>query len=120
MKSLKNKGQVGLGGLVGVAVTLVIVGLVFAFSSQITGDVRDDIGDDDCAAYWNTTSQQCEISSTDSTVSTANSIAYNTTSHTLDSQEKIPEKLPTIATIIAATVIIGALVTGFAVFGKNN
>ena len=89
-----RKGQaMGLGGLVGVAVTLVIVGLVFAFSSQITADVQDDM--------------------------TSDSLEYNITQHTLDSQEKIPAKLPTIATIIAATVIIGALVTGFAVFGKR-
>jgi hypothetical protein len=71
-----------------IGVTIVVVGLVLAFGLQITGDIQDDM--------------------------TASSAEYNATADTIDGVGKLSEKLPLIATVVVAVIIIGILVTYFA------
>jgi len=71
-----------------IGVTIVVVGLVLAFGLQITGDIQDDM--------------------------TADSAEYNATADTIDGVGKLSEKLPLIATVVVAVIIIGILVTYFA------
>ena len=71
-----------------IGVTLVVVGLVLAFGLQITGDIQDDM--------------------------TADSAEYNATADTIEGVGKLSEKLPLIATVVVAVIIIGILVTYFA------
>lgn len=71
-----------------IGVTLVVVGLVLAFGLQITGDIQDDM--------------------------TASSAEYNATADTIEGVGKLSEKLPLIATVVVAVIIIGILVTYFA------
>jgi len=53
------------------------------YGLQITGDVQDDM--------------------------TVDSVEYNATGNTLEAVAEIPEKLPTVVTVIMAAVIIGVL-----------
>jgi len=89
---MNKKGQVGgaVWSLVGVAVAFVVVALVLAFGVMILGDTQDDM--------------------------TASSVEYNATGEGIDAVAKVSAKLPIIATVIVAVIIIGLLIAGFAGF----
>jgi len=72
-----------------IGVTLVVVGLVLAFGLEILGDVQADM--------------------------TSNSAEYNATGDAITGVGKLPEKLPLIATVLVAVIIIGILVRFFTV-----
>ena len=82
-KKLKTKFQIQ--ELLGIGLTLVVLGIGLAYGLQVMGDVRSDM--------------------------TAGSAEYNATTDAITGVAKIPNKLPTIATVIVAAVIIGILVT---------
>jgi hypothetical protein len=83
----EQRAQIGLGELVTVGVSLVIIGLVFTFGTDIVVDVRDDF--------------------------TSASTEWNYTNDTVRALGEIPKKLPTIALIIAVAVIITVLTRAF-------
>ena len=103
--------------LLGIGMTLVILGIGVAYGLQIMGETRDDVGVSACAknvAYpaknlYNDTSKLC-YNSTGGTVAPATT-EWNASTSSIEGVAKIPEKLPTIATVIVASVIIGILVT---------
>lgn len=70
--------------LLPIGLTMVVLGIGLAYGLQVMGDVQDDM--------------------------TANSAEYNATGDAITGVGKIPEKLPTIATVIVAAVVIGILV----------
>jgi len=74
-----------IGDLLGIGMTLVVLGIGLAYGLQVMGDVQDDM--------------------------TADSKEANATGQAIEGVSKIPEKLPTIATVIVAAVILGILVT---------
>ena len=80
-----NKVRFQIGDLLGIGMTLVVLGIGLAYGLQVMGDVQDDM--------------------------TANSEEFNATGNAIEGVAKIPEKLPTIATVIVAAVILGILVT---------
>jgi len=83
-KLVESKKGFGVGDLLGIGFTLVVLGIGLAYGLQVMGDVQDDM--------------------------TTNSEEYNATGSAIEGVAKIPEKLPTIALIIVAAVIIGILV----------
>lgn len=72
----------------GVALALVVAGILIAFGLQILGDVKGDM--------------------------TASSAEANATQEAIDGVSNLAEKLPLIATIVVAVLIIALLVGGFA------
>ena len=80
---MKTKFQIQ--ELLGIGLTLVVLGIGLAYGLEVMGDVRDDM--------------------------TGNTSEYNATQDAIKGVAKIPEKMPTIATVIVAAVIIGILVT---------
>ena len=83
--------------LLPIGMTLVVLGIALAYGLQVMGDVQEDIeiAND---PTWTTAS---------GTVTTAG----NATGDAIEGVAEIPSKLPTIATVIVAAVIIGILVT---------
>jgi len=71
--------------LLGIAMTLVVLGIGIGYGLQVMGEIKDDMAVD--------------------------SFEANATQSAIEGVAKIPEKLPTIATVIVASVIIGILVT---------
>jgi len=71
--------------LLGVGFTLVVLGIGLAYGLQVMADVESDM--------------------------TAGSVEQMAVANATLGVAKIPEKLPTIATVIVAAVIIGILVT---------
>jgi hypothetical protein len=111
---MQDKVKYDIKQLFGIGMTLVILGIALAFGLQITGDVRDDMGETDCAGRtdsytsYNATSKLC-YNSTGDTLE-FKTAQYNASSNSITGVSKIPEKLPTIATVVVAAVIIGILV----------
>lgn len=106
-----------LSELLGIGMTLVVLGIGLAYGLQVLGDVRDDIGVDSCAARsdyvgYNATSQRCyNTSDTSQAEVQVGTAQFNGTTDSITAVAKLPEKLPTIVTVIVAAVIIGILVT---------
>jgi len=71
--------------LLGVGFTLIVLGIGIAYGLDVVVDVQSDF--------------------------TAGTAEYNATADTIEGVGKITEKLPTIATVVVAAVIIGILVT---------
>ena len=84
--NMKKEVKFQLSELLGIGMTLVVLGIGLAYGLQVMGDVKDDFTD-------------------------TSSAEYNATVDAIDGVAKIPEKLPTIATVVVAAVIIGILVT---------
>lgn len=117
MKTETRKSEISLNELVGVGVSLVIVGLVFVYGIDITKDIRDT--DVTCPAHgeqgnftYNASNGQCyNETGTQTSVTSEDFIVANNTMYAMG---KIPEKLPTIAVILAVSVIIFVLMRAFA------
>ena len=100
-----------------IGVTLVVVGLVLAFGLEIMGDVKDDIATNTCAdttlTSYNESSGLCYNASNTSQTAAPASAEYNATTDGIEGVGKLPEKLPLIATVIVAVIIIGILIRYF-------
>ena len=85
MKKEKNEiAEFQVGDLLGIGMTLVVLGIGIAYGLQTMGEVQDDM--------------------------TADSYEYNATQDGIEGVAKLPEKLPMIATIVVAAIVIGILV----------
>jgi len=82
--------------LLPIAMTLVVTGIGVAFGLNVMSDVRTDFvtGASGCNA---TSKASCGIE-------------YNATGQAIEGVAKIPEKMPLIATVIVAAILIGILV----------
>jgi|26BtaG_2_1085354.scaffolds.fasta_scaffold36524_2 hypothetical protein len=81
---LKQEAEIEIRDLLGIGMSLVVLVIGLAYGLDVTGDVRDDM--------------------------TENSAEYNATVDGITAVSKITEKLPTVAIVIMAAVIIGILI----------
>jgi len=105
--------------LLGIGMTLVVLVIGLAYGLQVTGEARDDIGENNCAkrtdGYTNylETTHKCSNATIGAAHSQSNrsvdSSEWNSTGSGITALSKIPQKLPTIVTVIIAAVIIGIL-----------
>ena len=113
--SNRMKAKFQIQDLLAIGMTFVVLGIALAYGLQITGDVQDDIGTDHCTSRadaftsYNATDGQCWNGSYNYIPPTA--AQFNATSDAITGVSKIPEKMPTIATVVVASVILGILVT---------
>lgn len=103
-----------LKSLLGAGITLAILGIALTYAVDITDDVRDDLGEDLCAARtdtytsYNDSAKLCYNSS--NTHIAVGNAEFNATTDTINGLIEIPEKIPTLAVIIVAAAILGILV----------
>ena len=115
MSSPRQEVKFQLNELLGVGFTMIVLGIGLAYGLEVLGETRDEIGNDVCGARtdgfttYNASAQQCHNSSNSHTTPT--NAEFTATTNCITSVAKLPEKLPTIATVIVAAVIIGILVT---------
>lgn len=80
----KQQAKFSLNELLGVGFTLIVLGIAMAYGLDIMTDVQSDF--------------------------VADSTQYNATADTISAVTNVTSKLPTIATVIVASVLIGILV----------
>jgi hypothetical protein len=73
-----------IGDILPIAMVLVVAGIAISFGLNVQEDVQTDM--------------------------TANSAAYNASGDAIDGVATLAEKLPIIATVVAAAIIIGVLI----------
>jgi len=112
-----KRAKLDIQDLIPVGLVLVVAGILLAFGAQVTGDIRDDQGLEDCAGRsdtytsYNATSDQCYNSSgTHVEVGTHN---FNITTASLESSWNLANRMPTIGLVAAIVIVIGLLVSGF-------
>lgn len=108
MKQVKMRFQIG--DLLPIGLTLVVLGIGLTYGLSVMEDVQDDTGSAACAGYWNSTSDVCQVSSTNATVLSGPSAAFNASTDAIVGVSKLPEKMGLIVTVIVAAIIIGVLV----------
>jgi len=81
----KNEVEFAIQDLLSIGMILVVTGIGIAYGLDVMGDVRDDMP--------------------------AGSTERNATEDAIEGVAKIPEKMPTIATVLVAAIIIGILTT---------
>ena len=92
LKNLKKRG-IGLTELPGIVMILAVIAIAIAMVATVLSDIQG--------------------------TQTADSVAYNATGYGLESMTNMGKWTPTIAIVIAATVILGILLTAFA-FRRNR
>jgi hypothetical protein len=101
-----------LQDLLPIGVTLIVVGLVLSFGLQIMGDLKTDM----CGTGYtfNGTGDQCMLdTNTSNTSAWTRSAQLNGTLDASEGVAKFPAKIPLIATVVVAVVIIGILIRYF-------
>jgi hypothetical protein len=84
MDMLKNKKGFQIGDLLPIGITFVVLGVALSVGLQIQGDVKGDM--------------------------TANSAEANASQDAIDANATVANKLPLIALVVVAAVLIGILV----------
>jgi len=98
---VKSKKAFALGDLLPIGITFVVLTVALAVGLQITGETAQEM----CvggASGWNSTLGDCKV--------TATTIESNASHQGVIGLAKIPAKMPIIATVVVAAVIIGVLV----------
>lgn len=114
---MKEKYRLDFQDLLPIGVTLLVVGLVLAFGLQILGETKTELGESGCAARtdgnttYNSTTELCNNGTADSTFGPG--AAFNGSDDALTGVAKFPAKIPLIATVVVAVVIIGVLIRYF-------
>lgn len=80
----KKVSEFNIQDMLPIGLTFVVLGIGLAYGLNVMGDVKTDM--------------------------TANSAEYNATGDAIEGVAKLPEKLPLIATVVVAAIIIGILV----------
>ena len=92
------KAKFQIQDMLGIGLTMVVLVIAIAYGLQVTGDVKQDMYEDNLGAGCNSTDKY------------ACGAAYNATEDGITGVAKLPEKLPMIATIVVAAIVIGILV----------
>lgn len=94
-----------LSDMLGVGLTLVVLGIGVSYGLEVMGDVRDDT----CTHGVDATTGQC-TNSTGGTGGEEETASWNATDDAMTGVSKLPSKLPLIATVVIAAIVIGVLV----------
>ena len=101
-----------------IGLTFVVLGIGLTYGLNVQSDLKDELGTDICAAraenrtiyHWQT--GECSDNTTVSLgwKTEVGAAEYNASSDAITGVGKIPEKMPLIATVVVAAIIIGILV----------
>src|SRR6056297_4145487 len=95
-----KKGQMSMSGPMNQGVMTVFglffIGILVLSFALAGGEMKDSEGASSCSGYWNTTSQQCEVSNTNSTLLTTNTEAYGAINDTIEGVSSFANFSPTL------------------------
>ena len=106
MKQTYDVVEFDITDMLPIGMTMVVAGIGIAYGLEILGDMRDDVVSNVAL------SKTCNTTLNGGTgaVYTGCGAQYNATADSISATAKIPEKLPMIATVVVAAIIIGVLV----------
>jgi uncharacterized protein YjeT (DUF2065 family) len=113
-----------IGDLVGIGITLVVVGVVLSFGAKIFSNVKEDsceatYDDGDCRACpdgytYNTSGDECyettNTSNTTSYTSGTTDESFSVAGNSSEGLGTLADNLPLIATIVVAAVVVGIII----------
>jgi hypothetical protein len=105
----KKAQAIGLSALPGIAIGFVVTGVVIAVGLAIESDVGDSIGSNDCAGYWNSSSNVCQVNTTNTTALSTNTAAFNASQEAIEGTAELSSKLPLIGLVVGFAVLLGIL-----------
>ena len=124
MKKKKDETLVEfqIGDLVPIGLALIVSGLILAYGLSIVSDTRNSGVQkcDNSSWTYNATSGGCCDPVKCVTAETGTSAAYNGTRSIGESLANITTKIPTIATIVIAAIVIGILLKYFGGMGRKE
>ena len=89
-----------------IGMTLVVAGIGIAYGMDVLGDVSDDVVN----AQTLTATCNSTLNGGTGSITTGCGAQFNATQDAIGATGKIPDKMPMIATVIIAAIIIGILV----------
>jgi len=99
-----------VGEIFSVAMTFVIVGIGVSYCIVVLESSKDSLATCPALRSYNETSDKCYLlTNTSDTIDPVND-AYVSQTDTIDGVDNFPEKLPLLATILIAALIIGILI----------
>ena len=104
------KAKFTIGDMLPIGITLVVLGIALSYGLMVVEDTADQVGDDNCVGYWNSTSTVCQVSASNATQLSANSAAFNGSQDAIEGIAELPSKMPIIVTVVIAALVIGILV----------
>lgn len=108
-----KKGEFsGLGNLPGIAVTFVVIGVIFAIGFSILQQNQTTFATCESGFAYSSSTDNC-INATNSSSSTRNVLgtyAYNATKGTQNGMANITGYLPTIGLVTAAVIVVGLVI----------
>jgi len=117
METKTKVAEFEIGDLLGIAMTFVILGIAITYGVEVQSDVRTDMVDSlSCSnASYNIKADSpanCELTANTSqpTVGAVLSSEWNASTSAMTGVSNIAGKIPTVATIVIAAIIIGILV----------
>lgn len=90
------------------ALVVVVAGIGIGYGLNVLGDVKDDVAECATGQTYNTTNGFCYNATAGNYAPFGD--AYTGVNQSIEGVAKLPEKLPLIATVIVAAIIIGILV----------
>ena len=97
MKQETKIVELDIKDLLPIAVVLGVTGIVIAYTLQVQGDVQTNMVEGDCL----TNSSQC-------------SAEYNATGQSIEGSATLAARLPLVATVLGAALVIGILIRNLA------
>ena len=101
---MKKTVKFEIGDLLPIGLTLIVAGIGIVYGLNVVSDVQSDM----IEGSSNYGGALC--SGVGNTANCTNSAAINASGSAIEGIAKIPEKMPLIATVIVAAIIIGILV----------
>ena len=129
---MESEARFSINELLGVGIVMVVLGIGISYGLEVMGDVKEDTCDG-TLEHWDSsesTCYDCPNSTYNTFIAADNECQYDNGTHLFNATStenadtdyegigdgmegvaKIPDKMPTIATVIVASVIIGILIT---------
>jgi len=112
LKLKKQIAKFDIKEILPIALVLVVAGIGIAYGINVESDIRNDFATTDCAALGNnySYSEAANICVNGSTTTSPGTFHYNATMDSMEGVSTLAEKMPLIATIVVAAIVIGILV----------
>lgn len=117
--SKERKGQIQIGNVPTLVVTLGVLALVIAVLALVLADFRDSQASCPTGFTYNADNEWCYNTTNSSNANTTpTDYVWNMTSDGLTAVDNVSNQMGTVGTVIIAAVLLGLIVTAFVMFRR--